>query len=57
MYVEHTGKMVVKNLKEDYKLVIDFKKKGWSGKHANEIEGYLYNKKKEKLYSIFGHWN
>ena len=57
MYVEHIGKMTVRNLNSDEKLVIEFKKKGWNGKHAYEVEGFLYNSKKEKVYTIFGHWN
>jgi Oxysterol-binding protein len=43
MYVEHSGVMTVKNVKSNERCEIDFKKRGWSGKGAYEVEGYLLN--------------
>ena len=42
MYVEHYGKMVVKNFGTNDFCEIEFKKRGWSGKNAFEVDGYVY---------------
>lgn len=56
MYVEHHGIMTVKNLTNGDVCEIDFKKRGWTGKNANEVEGYGLLKGKEKKYKIWGKW-
>lgn len=43
MYVEHHGKMVVKNCANDDYVEVEFKKRGWSGKDAFVIEGHCYS--------------
>lgn len=57
MYIEHFGKMVVKNHKTGDYSEIEFKKRGWSAKNAHEIDGTVYSAKKEKKYRIFGKWS
>jgi oxysterol-binding protein-related protein 3/6/7 len=56
MYVEHTGIMTVKNLKSGDYCEVEFKKRGWSGKNAFEVDGWCYSRFKEKKYRIFGKW-
>jgi hypothetical protein len=56
MYVEHHGTMTVKNLKNGDSSEIEFKKKGWGGKGANEVEGYSMTWSKEKKWRISGKW-
>lgn len=58
MYVEHTGVMNVRNLTRKEKCQIDFKKRGWSGKGAFEVDGHCFseNNPKEKKGHIFGKW-
>jgi hypothetical protein len=59
MYVEHVGTMTVKNLTSGQVALIEFKKRGWTGKGANEVEGYAYDSSssKDKRAKIFGKWN
>lgn len=56
MYVEHIGMMTIKNLKTGDTCTVEFKKKGWSGKSAFEVEGWVMSKQKDKKYRIFGKW-
>jgi len=56
MYVEHSGLMTVKNLKTHEFIEIDFKKRGWGGKNAYEIEGHAFSSNKEKKWKISGRW-
>ena len=58
MYVEHTGVMNVRNLTRKEKCQIEFKKRGWSGKGAFEVDGNCFseNNPKEKKGHIFGKW-
>lgn len=43
MYVEHHGTMTVKNLTNGDQCLVEFKKKGWSGKGEKEVEGYAFS--------------
>jgi hypothetical protein len=43
MYVEHTGTMTVKNLSNGDVCQVEFKKRGWSGKGAFEVEGHAFH--------------
>lgn len=43
MYIEHVGTMTVRNLTTKDYCEIDFKKKGWGGKHAYEVDGYTFS--------------
>lgn len=56
MYIDHYGPMVIKNHMTGEYCEIEFKKRGWSGKGAQEVEGYAYNAMKEKKYKIKGKW-
>lgn len=35
---------------------VEFKKRGWSGKGAYDIEGFAFDYKKEKKFKIWGKW-
>ncbi len=56
MYVEHFGTMTIRNLATQDYCEVEFKKRGWGGKGAYEVEGFAYNKNKEKKWRIFGKW-
>ena len=56
MYIEHHGKMLVKNYGNGDYCEIEFQKRGWSGKNAFVIDGYAYNKSKEKKFKMWGKW-
>jgi hypothetical protein len=58
MYVEHVGVMTVKNLNTKQVCLAEFKKRGWTGKGAFEVEGYVYDSlnSKEKKAKIYGKW-
>jgi hypothetical protein len=58
MYVEHVGVMNVKNLTRNEVCMVEFKKRGWSGKGAHEVEGYAIsmNNPKDKRATIRGRW-
>lgn len=58
MYVEHTGIMTVRNLTLKETCQIEFKKRGWNGKGACEVDGQAFSdtNPKEKKGRIFGKW-
>jgi len=58
MYVEHFGPMFIKNMQTGDICNVEFKKRGWSGKGAYEVEGFTYNKSnpKDKKGRIWGKW-
>jgi hypothetical protein len=58
MYVEHTGTMTIRNLARNETCLVEFKKRGWSGKGACEVDGYVIadSNPKEKRGRIFGKW-
>ena len=56
MYVEHFGSMTIRNLATQDYCEIEFKKRGWGGKGAYEVEGFAYSKNKEKKWRVFGKW-
>lgn len=56
MYIEHYGKMTVVNHQTNDYAEIDFKKRGWSSKNSHEVDGFIYNSKKEKKYKLWGKW-
>lgn len=57
MYVEHFGVMTVKNLTNGDTCEVEFKKRGWNGKGAYEVEGTALQAGKTKRYTIFGKWH
>jgi hypothetical protein len=58
MYVEHTGVMNVRNLTLKETCQVEFKKRGWNGKGACEVDGYAFaeTNPKDKKGRIFGRW-
>ena len=56
MYIDHYGKMTVKNLTTGEVCEVEFKKKGWGGRGAQEIEGYAVDASQQKKYKIYGKW-
>ena len=57
MYIDTHGTMVVKNLKTGDTCRVDFKRRGWTGKGAYEVEGLAFLNGKDKKARIFGKWN
>jgi len=43
MYIDHVGLMTIKNFKTGHYAEIDFKKRGWSSKDYNKIEGKVFD--------------
>jgi hypothetical protein len=58
MYVEHVGTMTVRNVTNGNVCLVEFKKRGWTGKGAFEIEGYAYESmnSKDKKAKLYGKW-
>jgi Oxysterol-binding protein len=58
MYVEHVGTMTVRNVTNGNVCLVEFKKRGWTGKGAYEIEGHAYESgnTKDKKARLFGKW-
>ena len=56
MYIEHYGKMTIKNHSNGEFCEVEFKRRGWGGRGAFEVDGFTYNAKKEKKYRIWGKW-
>lgn len=48
--------MTAKNLQTGDVCITEFKKRGWGGKGAYEVEGYAMLNGVEKKYKIFGKW-
>lgn len=58
MYIEHYGTMTVKNLQSDTISKVEFKKRGWGGKNAYQIDGFsMSSTDKKKKFLIYGKWN
>lgn len=58
MYVEHTGIMTIRNMQLGEVCQVEFKKRGWSGKGAYEVEGFAFSSSqpKDKKARIWGRW-
>ena len=58
MYVEHVGTMIIRNITNGNVCFVEFKKRGWTGKGAFEVEGYAYESinSKDKKAKIHGKW-
>jgi hypothetical protein len=58
MYVEHVGTMIIRNITNGNVCLVEFRKRGWTGKGAFEVEGYAYetNNSKDKKAKIYGKW-
>jgi hypothetical protein len=58
MYVEHVGTMIIRNITNGNVCLVDFRKRGWTGKGAFEVEGYAFESinSKDKKAKIHGKW-
>ncbi|KAI0053692.1 hypothetical protein FA95DRAFT_1579337 [Auriscalpium vulgare] len=55
--IDHYGDMVITNHRTQDQCVLTFKPRGWRGKDAFEISGYVADKKGNVAYEIAGRWN
>ncbi|KAI0068584.1 hypothetical protein BV25DRAFT_1910349 [Artomyces pyxidatus] len=55
--IDHYGDMVITNHRTQDQCVLTFKPRGWRGKDAYEISGYVADKKGNVAYEIAGRWN
>ncbi|KAI0716160.1 Oxysterol-binding protein-domain-containing protein [Cerioporus squamosus] len=55
--IDHYGDMIVTNHRTGDKCVLTFKPRGWRGKDAYEISGYVQDKEGNITYEIAGRWN
>ncbi len=58
MYVEHVGTMIIRNVSNGNVCMVDFKKRGWTGKGAYEVEGFAYDSinNSNKKARLYGKW-
>ncbi|GJE89289.1 oxysterol-binding protein-domain-containing protein [Phanerochaete sordida] len=55
--IDHYGDMVITNHRTGDQCVLTFKPRGWRGKDAFEISGYVADKEGNVTYDIAGRWN
>ncbi|KAI0074811.1 hypothetical protein K474DRAFT_1647551 [Panus rudis PR-1116 ss-1] len=55
--IDHYGDMVVTNHRTKDQCVLTFKPRGWRGRDAYEISGYVMDKDGTVTYEIAGRWN
>ncbi|KAI0344300.1 hypothetical protein BDW22DRAFT_1327437 [Trametopsis cervina] len=55
--IDHYGDMTVTNHRTGDKCVLSFKPRGWRGRDAFEISGYVSDKEGNVTYEIAGRWN
>ncbi|PCH33004.1 hypothetical protein WOLCODRAFT_129549 [Wolfiporia cocos MD-104 SS10] len=55
--IDHYGDMVVTNHRTGDQCVLTFKPRGWRGKDAYEIYGYVMDSEGNTTYEIAGRWN
>lgn len=55
--IDHYGDMVITNHRNGDQCVLTFKPRGWRGKDAYEISGYVADKEGNVTYEIAGRWN
>ncbi|KAH8829083.1 Oxysterol-binding protein-domain-containing protein [Flagelloscypha sp. PMI_526] len=55
--IDHYGDMVVKNHRTGDTCVLTFKPRGWRGRDAFEIFGFVKDRNGEIAYEIAGRWN
>ena len=55
--VDNHGEVnIVNHATGDY-CVLNFKARGWKSSNAYEVSGEVFNKKKERMWLVGGHWN
>jgi hypothetical protein len=52
MYIEHVGIMTVKNHHTGHVCEVDFKKRGWSAKDYNKVEGKVMDSNGKALLKL-----
>ncbi|KAI0715440.1 Oxysterol-binding protein-domain-containing protein [Earliella scabrosa] len=55
--IDHYGDMVITNHRTGDQCVLTFKPRGWRGKDAFEISGYVADAHGNVMYEITGRWN
>ncbi|KAI0820585.1 Oxysterol-binding protein-domain-containing protein [Trametes gibbosa] len=55
--IDHYGDMIVTNHRTGDQCVLTFKPRGWRGKDAFEISGYVQDPQGNVVYEIAGRWN
>ncbi|OCH89825.1 hypothetical protein OBBRIDRAFT_793900 [Obba rivulosa] len=55
--IDHYGDMTITNHRTGDKCVLTFKPRGWRGKDAYEISGYVMDADDNVTYEIAGRWN
>ncbi|TFK84172.1 hypothetical protein K466DRAFT_497061 [Polyporus arcularius HHB13444] len=55
--IDHYGDMIITNHRTGDKCVLTFKPRGWRGKDAYEISGYVQDREGNITYEIAGRWN
>ncbi|XKL68684.1 hypothetical protein PGB90_006453 [Kerria lacca] len=57
LWIEQSGTMEIINHQTGHKAVLNFKPAGWFNKDTNRVEGFIYDKNKEKLRFLYGKWS
>ncbi|KAH9947039.1 Oxysterol-binding protein-domain-containing protein [Amylocystis lapponica] len=55
--IDHYGDMVITNHRTHDQCVLTFKPRGWRGKDAYEVSGYVMDASGAVVYEIAGRWN
>ncbi|KAI9062281.1 hypothetical protein FKP32DRAFT_1629749 [Trametes sanguinea] len=55
--IDHYGDMIITNHRTGDKCILTFKPRGWRGKDAYEISGYVQDAQDNITYEIAGRWN
>ncbi|KAI0353218.1 hypothetical protein OH77DRAFT_1427627 [Trametes cingulata] len=55
--IDHYGDMIITNHRTGDQCVLTFKPRGWRGKDAYEISGYVQDAQGNVTYEIAGRWN
>ncbi|XP_078664860.1 oxysterol-binding protein-related protein 1-like isoform X2 [Branchiostoma floridae x Branchiostoma belcheri] len=56
LWIEQYGEMEVKNHNTAEKVILNFRPSGWFGKELHKIDGYVYDKEKNKRRALYGRW-
>ncbi|EIW65347.1 uncharacterized protein TRAVEDRAFT_111458 [Trametes versicolor FP-101664 SS1] len=55
--IDHYGDMIITNHRTGDQCILTFKPRGWRGKDAYEISGYVQDTRGNVTYEIAGRWN
>eukprot|EP00058_Branchiostoma_floridae_P002494 XP_002587982.1 hypothetical protein BRAFLDRAFT_88961 [Branchiostoma floridae] len=56
LWIEQYGEMEVKNHNTAERVILNFRPSGWFGKELHKIDGYVYDKEKNKRRGLYGRW-